>query len=51
MAKRAANKTLSDKKLSKLGTVWGAIIVGCTIFGFGVIAGSYQGKKKKNHRA
>jgi hypothetical protein len=41
MAKRTTNKALSDKILSKLGTVWGAIIAGCTILGFGVGAGSY----------
>jgi len=41
MAKKTQNSTLADKLLTKLNTVWVAIIAGCTIFGSGFGAGSY----------
>lgn len=41
MAKKTQNNTFADKLLSKINSVWGAIIAGCTIFGLGFGAGSY----------
>jgi len=41
MAKKTQNNSFTDKCISMLNTVWGALIAGITIFGFGFGTGSY----------